>query len=901
MVSLRSVVGSFFTVVVAFQVVLAYPWPVDSPRPLYNAYGDYQSYTGQTPQYYLHPAIDILKPRLTEVRAIQGGYVAVITEVYGDTLPERRRTQDIILCNGEGTDRGWGYAHLDSASVSGWNLYDWIPANTAVGLIQEPYPGQHPSHLHLEADSILTFLDVMPTPFYPIYNPLDSLAYDPDNQTPIIVHNDFLPVMDEAYGQGHRVFHKKDTINAFLVNHKVDFSVRVRDTVHQGDQVGIYRIYYEIFGPSYQGPRGFAFELSTYHPTRNGEELQAELVAERVYNTESSSNHNGGYLVSNTQDTTYLTNSFRDPWKLVGYWDTKHKRNGAPGDTAVSNAEAQFPDDFYQVKVTVQDNQPNTKEDTITVVVNNFPPQVKQSYPQDGETGVPFGNQPCTLRVWFDQPMDTVSVFNAFTLRIKDGDTVSGQRSFGGTETLFTFIPSHLDSDTVYIATIANSAKDIADSTMLAPYTFLFSTRKAVLLVSWCYNGTQNYLMRYDMARYDTLKNAFFYDHQDFIGGPVYNQRICYNRTGDNYVVHFPGDAYPSSRHVGKFSYAGESLDTYLVGRHFRQIATDGDTLFFLFARDTTDTNRMHSILKASALTGESLGVFDLQDVNNAWGLAYCPYDSLLYVQSDTLLDGVPGNYCIIQKYTKSGTLVAQRVLTQGGTGWERYITVNDVRVFMHNRAQSGNTKIFMLDRMTLADADTIEPYLYGPRGPSDGYIYGMTVDRSRFYATVLSEEWGYNWIFVADRWGQFERSYELTYPYMTFYGALAVYPSVLGTPGMYEGGGGGGDTDGGPQTDNSNTLLPRVYALGQSYPNPAGGAVKINYALPKESQVSLKIYNVAGQLVRTLKEGKEKPGFYKAEWDGKDQFGHRVSSGVYLYRMEAGEFRKTRKLVVVR
>jgi len=123
--------------------------------------------------------------------------------------------------------------------------------------------------------------------------------------------------------------------------------------------------------------------------------------------------------------------------------------------------------------------------------------------------------------------------------------------------------------------------------------------------------------------------------------------------------------------------------------------------------------------------------------------------------------------------------------------------------------------------------------------------------------------------------------------------GGLALYEWEVGGKAM-----GGGA----PQAGEIATgLLPREFALGQSYPNPANNGLRIDYALPKESSVSLRIYNVAGQLVRALREGKKKPGYYVAQWDGKDQWGHRVSSGVYLYRMEAGEFRKTNKLVIVR
>jgi hypothetical protein len=186
---------------------------------------------------------------------------------------------------------------------------------------------------------------------------------------------------------------------------------------------------------------------------------------------------------------------------------------------------------------------------------------------------------------------------------------------------------------------------------------------------------------------------------------------------------------------------------------------------------------------------------------------------------------------------------------------------------------------------------------------PYNTNVWGATATRDYLYLLVQSlVDKSYSWIARFDRDGNYLDSPVPLGAFTYLYGAMAAFPSVLRDPqAVYSPPPNGGDGDGGPQTAEVNSLLPRVYTLGQSIPNPANGSLKIDYALPKESQVSLRVYNVMGQLVRALREGKEKPGFYKAEWDGKDQQGHRVSSGVYLYRMEAGEFRKTRKLVVVR
>jgi hypothetical protein len=98
-----------------------------------------------------------------------------------------------------------------------------------------------------------------------------------------------------------------------------------------------------------------------------------------------------------------------------------------------------------------------------------------------------------------------------------------------------------------------------------------------------------------------------------------------------------------------------------------------------------------------------------------------------------------------------------------------------------------------------------------------------------------------------------------------------------------------------------ANPVLPVRFALGPAVPNPSAGRVGISYDLPVEVQVSLKVYNLSGQLVRTLVSGKEKPGYKHVSWNGRSDGGTRVASGVYFYRMETGSYTATKKLVVVR
>ncbi len=93
---------------------------------------------------------------------------------------------------------------------------------------------------------------------------------------------------------------------------------------------------------------------------------------------------------------------------------------------------------------------------------------------------------------------------------------------------------------------------------------------------------------------------------------------------------------------------------------------------------------------------------------------------------------------------------------------------------------------------------------------------------------------------------------------------------------------------------------LPKVFTL-TSFPNPFISQTLIQYALPKDCPVRLLVYNSSGIIVRILKAGSEKAGFYRIIWNGCDDTGRKVSHGVYFYRLEANEFRITKKMVMLK
>ncbi len=98
-----------------------------------------------------------------------------------------------------------------------------------------------------------------------------------------------------------------------------------------------------------------------------------------------------------------------------------------------------------------------------------------------------------------------------------------------------------------------------------------------------------------------------------------------------------------------------------------------------------------------------------------------------------------------------------------------------------------------------------------------------------------------------------------------------------------------------------STTLLPDGFSLYQNYPNPSNSTTIIEYDLPIPTDVTVEIYNMLGQKVRTLVDDHRVAGSYRVEWDGNTSSGRAAASGVYLYRIQAGSFVGTKKMLLLR
>jgi len=95
--------------------------------------------------------------------------------------------------------------------------------------------------------------------------------------------------------------------------------------------------------------------------------------------------------------------------------------------------------------------------------------------------------------------------------------------------------------------------------------------------------------------------------------------------------------------------------------------------------------------------------------------------------------------------------------------------------------------------------------------------------------------------------------------------------------------------------------LLPEGYALAQNYPNPFNQSTTIEYLLPRHSPVNIRIYNVLGQVVKDFSLGSQAAGAHMVRWDGDDNDGCMTASGIYFYRIDAGQFSETKKMLLIK
>ncbi|UCB52218.1 MAG: T9SS type A sorting domain-containing protein, partial [Candidatus Zixiibacteriota bacterium] len=102
------------------------------------------------------------------------------------------------------------------------------------------------------------------------------------------------------------------------------------------------------------------------------------------------------------------------------------------------------------------------------------------------------------------------------------------------------------------------------------------------------------------------------------------------------------------------------------------------------------------------------------------------------------------------------------------------------------------------------------------------------------------------------------------------------------------------------PSSEEAGTR-PEEFSLSQNYPNPFNPDCNIDYAIPIDCHVTLSVYNILGQTIRVLVDEHQGAGYRSVTWDGKDSQGLELTTGVYFYRIQAGNFVESKKMILIK
>jgi hypothetical protein len=94
--------------------------------------------------------------------------------------------------------------------------------------------------------------------------------------------------------------------------------------------------------------------------------------------------------------------------------------------------------------------------------------------------------------------------------------------------------------------------------------------------------------------------------------------------------------------------------------------------------------------------------------------------------------------------------------------------------------------------------------------------------------------------------------------------------------------------------------LTPDVFAIHQNYPNPFNPTTQIRYDLPEDALVSINIYDLMGRSIKSLVNSNQPAGYRSIQWDATNNYGESVSAGMYIYTIQTGDFRATKKMVLL-
>jgi hypothetical protein len=228
-----------------------------------------------------------------------------------------------------------------------------------------------------------------------------------------------------------------------------------------------------------------------------------------------------------------------------------------------------------------------------------------------------------------------------------------------------------------------------------------------------------------------------------------------------------------------------------------------------------------------------------------------------------------------------------------GGAVWPVEIRVNIRDLFQANKC-NGPESLLCSQTYTIP-VDSAYPVMIHLDLDSLCFVYApffleieYTGGTSSPYPSPLITDGITNPTDTCDVWLFWEGSYR---EWLGFYGSGIGYPILRAT----------GYTNSTSVEEEETGITPKDFALYQSYPNPFNNQTIIKYDLLKPCQVTLTIYNILGQKVKTVVEGYQRAGSRIVNWDGKDEKEKDLASGIYFYQLKAGDLTQTKRMTLLK
>ncbi len=498
--------------------------------------------------------------------------------------------------------------------------------------------------------------------------------------------------------------------------------------------------------------------------------------------------------------------------------------------------------------VTVYSNKTTFADKNLNPAPNLNAPTVVSASPENNATNVRLK---AAITFNFDISMDKASTQSAFEIT----PAIAGTFTWSNNDKSMTFMPSTFyPANSVITAKVKTSAKSIFNINLQNEYTITFTTRSKLNILSVYPQNNANKIST-------TVNVRVIFDaplkQSTLSGGNV----TFVNSSGASVPIYVDLNGYAA----GKITFDPQNPLTPGESYTLKLKSGVGDMEGLFLGEDYIFTFKVDDEVYQS---GQVLDNFEAiggwWDPNNSGSTVGTNPDATTFtIVSDKKVSG-----------SKSGKITYVFTNATGGV----------VRTFNNNKPSIGSSTTSKVGLWVYGDLsyNLLEYWFY----------YNSSTNTSVFIDTLNWTGWKLKYINSGSINGTGDKLFHSIVIKQTPNGATssAIYVDDLQKDIV---------TD--VEIENDNNKIPTDYVLNQNYPNPFNPSTVIGFSIPKADNVKLTIYNLLGEKVITLVNSEMNAGNYKVTWNGKNDFGVTVPSGVYFYKLETSGFNQSKKMILIK